>query len=697
VRTRTGAAALAAVLLALLLSVPRPAAAADPLPTVGERVGIGASSTLLWEDDASRQAELDAIVAAGARWTSVDFDWNSIQPDGPDTFDWSVTDRVVREAADRGLHLMGMLAYAPRWAAIDACPATTTHCLPARDEDFARFAKAAALRYGTHSYEPALRGTVETWQIWNEPNHFPFVQPTVDVARYTDMLRYAYREIKRVDTATTVLAGATAPASDTRDGRDVAPVTFLEGIYAHGGGDSFDAFAHHPYSFPCSPLVNEPWNAFMQTFWLHQALVRHGDGDRRIWGTEVGAPTGSDVGTCAGRDGVSVTESGQAELLHDAVRAWTQTFGRFTGPLLWFQIRDAGTDPTTADDHFGLLRRDFSAKPAFAELTGFLARPDPLAVAASADPTPDPAPSPTPDPAPSPTPAPAPTPAPVPDPIVSSCLEQPADLTLVGEQTGRATPDFASRTVVDARTARWTQVDPWPVSVTGRGPVCWTGGTIVGTYPTDTPWDVFHHTGAFNIANPDSVVEGVRVHDYGDAVNIREGAARFTVHGAHTSFIHDDCLQDDYLAAGVITDSLFDGCYVGISTRPSASNTTSDGHANRLVLDGSLLRLQPMPTVYKGPAPGTGGFFKWDEDAHRSPTLVLHDDVLRADQTPNHGSLAPPAGYRVECSGVTIVWLGDGPFPETAAWRAACPDTRIVTDVGVWNDAVRAWRLAHGA
>jgi hypothetical protein len=208
---------------------------------------------------------------------------------------------------------------------------------------------------------------------------------------------------------------------------------------------------------------------------------------------------------------------------------------------------------------------------------------------------------------------------------------------------------------------------------------------------------VFHHTGAFNIANPDSVVEGVRVHDYGDAINIREGAARFAVHGAHTTFIHDDCLQDDYLAAGVVTDSLFDGCYVGISTRPSASNTTSDGHANRLVLDGSLLRLEPMPTVYKGPAPGTGGFFKWDEDAHRSPKLVLHDDVLRADQMPNHGSLGLPDGYDVECSGVTIVWLGTGPFPEAAAWRAACPDTRIVTDVGVWNDAVRAWRLAHGA
>lgn len=679
--------AIAGLTLALAVPIsvlgPTAAAADSAAPPVGERVGIGASSRLLWEDDVSRQTELDAIAATGARWTSVDVDWPSIQPDGPDAYDWSVTDRVVREAADRDLRIIGVIAYAPRWAVGAHCPRDTTHCLPVRDEDFARIAKSAALRYGSHSYDPALRGTVAAWQIWNEPNHFPFVQPSVDVARYTTLLRYAYREIKRVDTMATVIAGATSPAPDDPSGRDVAPLTFLEGIYAHGGGDSFDAFSHHPYSFPCSPLVNKPWNAFMQTYWLHQALVRHGDGDRRIWGTEVGAPTGADVGTCAGGDGVSVTEADQQRVMIDAIRAWTQTFGRFTGPLLWFSIRDGGTDPQNYDDHFGLLRRDFSPKPAYRGLEDLLARPDPLAAVGA------------PDPGPARPPHVAPEPVPAPGTVVSECLGRGVDLTIAGDRSDRATPDLPAAAVVDARTARWVHVDPWPVSVTGRGAVCWVGGTIAGTYPTDTPWETFHHTGAFNIANPDSIVEGVRVHDYGDAFNLRDGAERFTIRGAHTSNVHDDCVQDDHLTSGAITDSLFDGCYVGISTRPSSNDTSSDGRGDRIVLDGSLLRLAPMPTVYKGPAPGTGGFFKWDQDAGRSPTLVLHDDVLRADQAPNHGSLGLPEGYDVECSGVTIVWLGPGSFPGAASWRSRCPDTRIVTDVSVWDDAVRAWVAAH--
>jgi hypothetical protein len=111
-------------------------------------------------------------------------------------------------------------------------------------------------------------------------------------------------------------------------------------------------------------------------------------------------------------------------------------------------------------------------------------------------------------------------------------------------------------------------------------------------------------------------------------------------------------------------------------------------------MENSLLWLQPMPTVYKGPAPGTGGFFKWD-DTGRSPKLALHGNVFRADQTPNHGSLGLPSGYNVSCSNNTIVWLGKGAFPETASWLSKCPDTKIVTSKSTWDDAVAAWNAAH--
>ena len=273
------------------------------------------------------------------------------------------------------------------------------------------------------------------------------------------------------------------------------------------------------------------------------------------------------------------------------------------------------------------------------------------------------------------------------------CLPQ-AHSTVAGAQRSQYRPSVSGHLAVDARSATWTQADDWPVSIYGTGSICWDGGTIAGTWGASTPWSTFHHTGGFSFQTPNSVVENVRVSNYGDAINVRDGASNWTVRGAHTSMIHDDCLQDDYLNTGVIESSLFDGCYVGISTRPSSNDSSSNGRTNTLTMRNSLLRLQPMPTVYKGPAPGHGGFFKWD-DTGRSPKLALFGNVFRVDQLPNHGSLGLPDGYSVTCANNTIVWLGHGAFPEAASWLAKCPDTKIVTTASTWNAAVAAWEATH--
>ncbi len=291
------------------------------------------------------------------------------------------------------------------------------------------------------------------------------------------------------------------------------------------------------------------------------------------------------------------------------------------------------------------------------------------------------------------TTAPAPTPAPE---LSSSsvCLDRSPLKVLAGAQTSRYTPSLESALAVDARTAGWTQVDAWPISIKGTGSVCWRGGTVTGTYSDTTTWDTFHSTGAFNVENPDSIVEDLRVHNYGDGIRLRDGATDWTVRGAHETFIHDDCVENDKLNEGVISDSFFNGCYVAFSTRPSSSDSVSDGRRNTMAIRQSLVRLQPMPTVYKGPAPGHGGFFKWD-DTGRSPKLTLRDNVFRVDQLPNHGSLGLPEGYSVTCSGNTIVWLGSGAFPEAKSWLAQCPDTKIVTSRAVWDDAAAEWIARH--
>ena len=90
---------------------------------------------------------------------------------------------------------------------------------------------------------------------------------------------------------------------------------------------------------------------------MYNTMIAHGDGAKKVWGTEYGVPTGGPW---------SVAESTQAEYVDQAVDAWYAK--AYTGPLFWYSARDTGTSPDDREQHFGLLRFDGSAKPAYARL-----------------------------------------------------------------------------------------------------------------------------------------------------------------------------------------------------------------------------------------------------------------------------------------------------------------------------------------
>ena len=187
--------------------------------------------------------------------------------------------------------------------------------------------------------------------MWNEPNHRPYSMPKPDPDKYAAMVKSAYAAIKAVDPEAIVLTGGTAPAPDAPDGSDYEQATWLRMLYDRGAGGSFDGVANHPYAYPFSPLTDKEWNAYRQTEFLHDIMAAHGDGAKKVWGTEMGAPTGTQA--------KDLTEAGQAQAVRDYYQGWWNgRFRAFTGPLIWFRLRDEGTNP--ADQNFGLLRRDRS-------------------------------------------------------------------------------------------------------------------------------------------------------------------------------------------------------------------------------------------------------------------------------------------------------------------------------------------------
>jgi hypothetical protein len=184
--------------------------------------------------------------------------------------------------------------------------------------------------------------------------------------------------------------------------------------------------------------------------------------------------------------------------------------------------------------------------------------------------------------------------------------------TLTGAQP-RFTTTLSANERVSADAATWapSKTLPYPVYFDANSDSCWVGGRITGTFPISTTWNVYHDTAGIGIGGPRVVVDHPRLFNVGDGVRIRDNADGFVVKDAYLSYIRDDCIENDRLYNGTVTNSFLDGCYVAFSTR-RADTSTADGRTNTETISNSLVRLQAMPTVYSGAAAGHGGFFKWD-------------------------------------------------------------------------------------
>jgi hypothetical protein len=313
-----------------------------------DRAGFSIGGGFQNQTDAEIALELNSMKTAGARWVRMDVNWAVIQAGGPSSYDWARFDRVAASARSRGFTVLAEILYTPGWARVAGAPAESP---PANLEDYARFARAAVAHYaplGIHAYE-----------VWNEPNNASFWQPRADVARYTAMLKVAYPAIKSVDPSAIVVSGGMSPAVDDR--RNISPLTFLRGIYANGGKGFFDAVGHHPYCYPAYPGDARAWSAWYQMYGtspsLRSIMADNGDSGKQIWATEFGAPTN-------GPSGTSVGEQTQAAMLTRAFDLF-QRYG-WAGPMFWYSQRDVGTTTDSQENFYGILRHDFSAKPAFA-------------------------------------------------------------------------------------------------------------------------------------------------------------------------------------------------------------------------------------------------------------------------------------------------------------------------------------------
>jgi hypothetical protein len=325
--------------------------------TAWPHYGIAAGGSLPDMSASDLDNYMSNLQTLGAGWVRFDFDWSRIQPDSASSYDWSAYDTIVRAANRHGLHVIGIIDFTPAWARPGDCQ-NAKQCAPADPATYGNFASAVAARYKSQG--------VRVWEIWNEPNTQTFWLPTPNTDQYSKLLRSASVAIHDQESNAIVLSASPAPAST--NSTSISPVDFVKALYADGDKTYFDAVGDHPYTFPLTPDANAD-QAWAQMNTIRSIMVKNGDSAKKVWITEFGAPTNG-PGPAAGLNGAGldqspwhVTPALQAQMFSEAFNLYKSY--NWVGPMLLYSYQDAGSDPSVAEDYFGLVDINGNQKPAY--------------------------------------------------------------------------------------------------------------------------------------------------------------------------------------------------------------------------------------------------------------------------------------------------------------------------------------------
>jgi hypothetical protein len=349
--------------------------------------GIATGYKPLYYDDLTLARYLDALRAVGVQYVRTDINLRQIfedprnATDGLNSPNWATADRYVAAVHAHGLDVLWILTNTPPWA---AAPGYSGVWAPWADD--ALFGEAAG-KVADRYYD---RG-VSTYEIWNEPNYSEFFgdihhrkYTDADVAKFGGMLRSAYRAMKSQAPGATVIGpglGQAGTYQQVGGNGWMNEQRYLEKLYDPLIGNakgSFDALSIHPYGdfywgtdgdryYDYAGAADDwvGWNKMYQTKpSIRSIMVANGDGDKKIWATEIGAPAKRDFDG-AWSTGTGTTEVVQSAITAQVVKRWSAL--PFAGGLAWY----AGIDSSSAlveDDRWGLLRSDWSPKPGYAAL-----------------------------------------------------------------------------------------------------------------------------------------------------------------------------------------------------------------------------------------------------------------------------------------------------------------------------------------
>jgi hypothetical protein len=323
-----------------------------------------------------------------------EFIWSDIQPTDRNSYSWAATDAWVKDCADAGLHIFGILLKPPVWAVGGANTTESWTKPPATDTaitDYANYCGQVAARYGPGGAYWAANPSVNylpvtEFEIWNEPYKFASWKNTDGTQRPADVNLYGRMVVAAAAAIHATPGCKVFAAVDTgtdNTGGGPAPAPFCEPFLVEAGVlSAIDGLSVHPYADRYNPAgyntVNTP-RATTDVEWrknyastakltdFRAMLAAHSRPDIPVWITEIGYPTHiAGSGTLMGTT-QATAEQQQAMRIRALFAYLRRNYGLVQGLIFYtwqtmsWQADVPGSpnyDATSPEHFFGLAHND---------------------------------------------------------------------------------------------------------------------------------------------------------------------------------------------------------------------------------------------------------------------------------------------------------------------------------------------------
>ena len=312
---------------------------------------LGVNAQFHFFDPEIYQAQMQRLTALNLQWVRIAMHWAYLEPE-QGNFNLQAFDPMVAAMQQHQLKPVGFLVGSAPFATTAPIDSPFQDSFPPKDN---RLYAHSLLRLAEHY------PSIQAWQIWNEPNIFPFWRPQEDPKAYGELLRVSTQAMRsKFPDKTLVAAGMAYYSNMPSHGGKL----MLQSLLEMGVAQLNLVMAYHPYTEAPEGASASQQDYLQTSNFINSALRAHGIG--QIWATEWGWSSYNgpkEMQAIIGTDGQADYTLRRLALMS------AQDFDR----IFLFNLSDLDSRAGPRDQGYGLLDLQANPKPVYTALQNFFA------------------------------------------------------------------------------------------------------------------------------------------------------------------------------------------------------------------------------------------------------------------------------------------------------------------------------------